>query len=80
MEKVTEFETEKSNIDDEEHPSIDHIDIFRSCLNMYMIAGIGAEDEEFETMDEVTLGIKHYKSYSRIPLIIEKTTLGCYCP
>ena len=34
MEKVTEFETEKSNIDDEEHPSIDHIDIFRSCLNM----------------------------------------------
>ena len=48
-------------------------------LNMYQIAGSCPEDEGFNTMDDVAMGIDHYEHYSGITLTIKRSKLGQYC-
>ena len=68
--------TEQSNID-EERRTINHMDVFMSCMSIYQIAGMGPEAEGFKLMDDVASGIKDYETYWA-SLDNKKSKLGHY--
>ena len=56
----------------------DHTKMFMKCMDMYQTKDSNQEQQGFKTMDDVANGIEHYKHYSGVHLMIEKSRFARY--